>query len=121
MKDGKLLLNQKFGNKFWWLGDKRVDFPDDSKLIKEGSIKIDFNYQPKIENYKMNKKIRTILGDRFIDPYDILCPKGSCRVKKQDGVILLYDGFHLTREGAKYFGQLLDKKIYDTTSIWMNR
>ena len=121
MKDGKLLLNQKFGNKFWWLGDKRVDFPDDSKLIKEGSIKIDFNYQPKIENYKMNKKLRTILGDRFIDPYDILCPKGSCRVKKQDGVILLYDGFHLTREGAKYFGQLLDKKIYDTTSIWMNR
>ena len=121
MKDSKLLLDQKFGDKFWWLGDKRVDFPDDSKLIKEDSIKIDFKYQPKIENYEINKKLRTILGDRFIDPYDILCSKGSCRVKKQDGVILLYDGFHLTREGAKYFGQLLDKKIYDTTSIWMNR
>ena len=44
----------------------------------------------------INKKLETILGEKFIDPYNVICVNNSCRVKRQDEVILFYDGFHLT-------------------------
>lgn len=121
MKESSLLLSQKFGDKFWWVGNKHIKLPKESELIKNNSIVINFKYEPMAKTYVINKKLKTILGKRFIDPYDIICTKNSCRVKRQDDVILFYDGFHLTKDGAKYFGKLLNENFYEITSLWMNK
>ena len=58
-------------------------------------------------------KLSNLLGDRFIDPYLLFCEDGVCRLLSDSGDLLLYDGFHLSREGVIYFSSKL------TDAIWL--
>jgi hypothetical protein len=59
---------------------------------------------------EMNSRLAKIVAqDRFIDPYELFCsasPK-RCRIFTAEGRLIFYDGWHLTRDGAAFFGRLL--------------
>lgn len=56
------------------------------------------------------RMIESIAGEQFIDVSWMLCrSKTHCRVFTDDGALVSHDGSHLTREGARHLGSLLQR------------
>ncbi len=56
----------------------------------------------------VNALLRKAVGDAiFVDPQQLLCADGTCRLFTDDLKLISYDGGHLTPDGAKYVGKLL--------------
>ena len=64
--------------------------------------------------------MQEIIGDRFIDPYDLLCQESYCSVLNDQGQLLIYDGFHLSRLGAKYLAESMRASIPDVLNSWLD-
>ena len=107
-------LVKKFGDKFWYIGNKHTDFNSD--IIKHEMLSrfpVSANSSPK--NVNLNNSLKSIFGPRFIDPYLMFCENGMCQISEQSGEIIQFDGFHLTQYGAIYFAKefnfFIDKLI----------
>ena len=76
----------------------------------------DKNNKDFVSLVKVNNKLRTITKEyHFIDFFKINCLNDEkCYVCTPDGDLITYDNNHLTKEGAKYFGEhvkeILNKK-----------
>ncbi len=102
-------LITKYGNKFIFFGNKDLIFPSTKILYSTGKLKINQTYKIKEQPKRINNKLKKILGNIFIDPYDFFCSENICNIFNKKGQLLIYDGFHLTLYGAKFFGEKLEK------------
>lgn len=61
------------------------------------------------ENMRVNQFMRTVIPEEtFIDVTELLCDGGSsCPLFTDVEKLISYDGGHLTKDGARYFGQKL--------------
>jgi len=61
------------------------------------------------QHLEVNARMRSELPrDIFVDVSQLLCGNGTtCPLFTDDGKLITYDGGHLTREGARYYGQRL--------------
>lgn len=61
------------------------------------------------EQIKVNNHLRsTFRLEKFIDSSELLCGSGDfCKLFTDNGMLISYDGGHLTPDGAKYFGTKL--------------
>lgn len=102
-------LQKEFGNKFWVVGTKQTMSTNfDVQYLAITKQKIDVTTLEKTESVKINESLSKIVGDFFINPYEWLCTKESCLfVSEADGGVVQYDGFHLTKNGARSFGKWL--------------
>ena len=113
-------LENEFGNKFWWFGNKHIEFPDErDRLLQKGLLSA--VYPIRIEKQHINNLMQKILGYRFINPYDLLCNDGKCRVSNEQGQLLIYDGFHLSREGARYLADQMRMLLPDILDSWLKK
>jgi peptidoglycan/LPS O-acetylase OafA/YrhL len=54
----------------------------------------------------INKKMHSSLGDRYLNLYDLVCnDRHMCPVMTPKGLLISYDGGHLTPKGAEYMGE----------------
>ena len=62
---------------------------------------------------EINKKMKELISkDEFIDVSWMICmSEFECSNKTPEGLPISYDGLHLTKSGAAYFGKLLEEKI----------
>jgi peptidoglycan/LPS O-acetylase OafA/YrhL len=63
------------------------------------------------EHLKVNALMRSLLPrDEFLDVSALLCGEGTtCPLFTADGKLISYDGGHLTRDGARYYGEKLSR------------
>ena len=103
----------------------RKDFgPIDMKQVIESHPKsrreiiYDKQHKDFISLVKVNNKLRKITKEyHFIDFFKINCLNDEeCYVCTPDGDLITYDNNHLTKEGAKYFGEQV-KKILNKKNI----
>lgn len=97
-------LELQFGQKFWWVGEKAVSFPRDEQIFQKNFEFENFS-NPAKTSILINKKIATILGDKFIDLYSYFCRAKKCRLLDDNGNLIFYDGSHLTEFGAAFLGR----------------
>ena len=86
------------------------------KKISMDIENIDFN-QKKIfvkkneDGAKVNKKLKEVLNERFIDPYDLFCENNMCFLGETNKIPIIYDKTHLTSFGVKYISNKLFKNL----------
>lgn len=119
-------LLTEFGNKFWIVGDKRLDFSPEKHIRFHGNASFPKVVQRDISKDLINKKLKSIVDGRFIDPYDLLCDDNGCAMVSANGDLIQYDGFHLTNFGAQYFGKKLESYLsnrifFGSDSLYRNR
>ena len=94
-------------------------FSTERQRVKLGGSLAKF-YPAIIEKQLTNKSMREILGENFINPYDLICDLGLCKIVNSDGELLIYDGIHLTRKGAEYIGKKLSSLKPNILASWLN-
>ena len=109
MEESYRKLISDYGDKFWFFGNKHLDFSASDFIRLNGNTSFPSSVSLKSDKATINSKLRKLLGDKFIDPYPLFCEDEVCRLLNDSGDLLLYDGFHLSREGVIYFsGKLTD-------------
>ncbi|WP_108814287.1 acyltransferase family protein [Loktanella sp. Alg231-35] len=99
-------LQQDFGEKFYVFGAKNISFSE-RQLYDEGFDDLfDLSVPPHGEKNDINQLLKEVAGQRFIDPSDIFCLDGACRIFA-DGNALFYDGSHVTRTGVAHLANWL--------------
>jgi peptidoglycan/LPS O-acetylase OafA/YrhL len=76
-------------------------------LALSGSERINLVQKIDLDVISINAEIRKNLGSgEFIDSQDLICTtqEAVCHLFNDDGQLLSFDGWHLTKVGAKYFG-----------------
>ncbi|QEL65050.1 hypothetical protein OTERR_15740 [Oryzomicrobium terrae] len=104
-------LISDYGDKFWFFGNKHLDFSPIDFIRLNGGASFPSSVLLSTDKAKINAKLRDLLGDRFVDPYLSFCEDEVCRLLSDSGDLLLYDGFHLSREGTIYFSSKLNNFI----------
>ncbi len=113
VQESKRRLVEKFGGKFIFFGQKSVDFSPAAIIKATRSAQFPSHVAQAAGMVEYNKAFRAALGDGFIDPYEAFCIAESCRLKSDDGHLLIYDGFHLSNAGAAFFAAALDARFND--------
>lgn len=85
-------LNARGIKNYAFVGTKRFE------ILKENFVPT--KIVPLREYEEINNKMRQILGDRFIDMSNLLCPMSPCDLY-DSGKSLTFDGSHLTKQGAR--------------------
>ena len=111
-------LEEDFGDKFWWFGNKHLTFPNERERYRLNGELSEF-YPISPERRLINEDMQEILGDRFIDPYQFLCNDNQCRATTSQGTLLIYDGFHLSRQGARYLAERMRSSIPHVLDAWL--
>ncbi len=101
-------LVSAYGDKFWFFGNKHLDFSYVKFIRFNKNTLFPSIAYPELDKLKINARFKELVPDRFIDPYELFCAKGKCSIKDQKGELLVYDGFHLTRNGAHFFAIKLE-------------
>jgi peptidoglycan/LPS O-acetylase OafA/YrhL len=101
-------LVSAYGDKFWFFGNKHLDFSYIKFIRSYKNSLFPSTAYLEVDKLKINARLKEVAGDRFIDPYELFCVKDKCSIRAQSGELLLYDGFHLTREGVNFFAAKLD-------------
>lgn len=78
-------------------------------LALSNAQKIDFRQNINLEHQKVNQIMRSALpANVYIDTQALICGSdNSCHLFDDGGNLLSFDGWHLTRAGAVYFGSKL--------------
>jgi len=111
MEESYSNLIADYGDKFWFFGNKHLDFSPINFIRLNGNTSFPSSVSLSADKAKVNIKLRKLLGERFIDPYLSFCEDEVCRLLSDSGELLLYDGFHLSREGIIYFSNKLTDVI----------
>ena len=104
-------LRLRFGKKVLVFGTK-----DFGRISIKSILSVPFPQRIELRNLVNEDKRRTNLFmkstipiDIFVNLMDLACDKdGLCQIFNGDGKLLSYDGSHLTKDGAKFFGQRLE-------------
>ncbi|NHQ74693.1 acyltransferase [Roseovarius gahaiensis] len=112
MQDSHARLVDKYGEKFWVFGTKSVEF--DRPEILNACLDDCMAWQttPHETAVEVNAKLTEALGDRFIDPLEMICAAPGCTTFLGPETIVMYDGFHLTPEGSVWLGEQLKANGY---------
>ena len=105
-------LHDEFGDKFWFFGNKHLDFNPSNFIRTSGGVSFPSSVRPKFDSVVINNELSKIVGRRFIDPYQLFCDDGFCLTVNEQAELLLYDGFHLSEQGASFFALKL-KTFFD--------
>lgn len=111
VQESKRRLIEKFGKKFIFFGQKSVDFSPAAIIKTTRAAQFPTHVAQAAGMVEYNKDFRAVLGDGFIDPYEAFCLADSCRLKSENGQLLIYDGFHLSSVGAAFFAVALDAQL----------
>jgi peptidoglycan/LPS O-acetylase OafA/YrhL len=118
LEESSQRLKGDFGSKFWWFGNKHLVFPNDrERSLLDGEL--NDSYPIRREKQLINEQMQRTLGDRFIDPYELLCVDNYCRIVSEEGKLLIYDGFHLSRPGARYLAEQMRSFIPQVLETWL--
>jgi hypothetical protein len=117
LAETKEKLIEEFGDKFWWLGNKHIAFPSERERVNLAGNLAEF-YPITIEKQLTNEAMHDILNENFINPYDLFCEGGFCRITNSNGELLIYDGFHLTHKGAEHFAEKLSMLAPNILASW---
>ena len=96
-------LNIKYGDKFIIFGQKKIEFNIEEILNLKNDNFFKFYSTPDKNSYDLNSFLKTRIK-KFVDPYEYICDDNKCSIFNQKK-ILIYDGFHFTLEGSKFFGK----------------
>jgi SGNH domain (fused to AT3 domains) len=94
------------------------------RKLLEMSIKERYSFYNQVPalQISINKKMKSSLDkDIFIDVQDILCGDNieRCHPFTSDGFLISYDGTHLTKEGAKFYGEKL--RSHPLMRVYLNK
>jgi peptidoglycan/LPS O-acetylase OafA/YrhL len=114
-----ILSNPIFLNKkVFIIGTKNFGEINIRKLLKL-SIDDRLNYEFKLSDKAVNleKEIKSLLRSKsYISSFEIYCnQKFNCKIFTNNNEIISYDGGHLTKQGAKFFGQ----KLFENDNLRM--
>ena len=114
-----ILNNPIFLNKkVFIIGTKNFGEINIRKLLKL-SIDDRLNYEFKLSDKEVNleKEIKSLLRSKsYISSFEIYCnQKFNCKIFTNNNEIISYDGGHLTKQGAKFFGQ----KLFENDNLRM--
>ena len=104
-------LVKDFGKKFWFFGTKRLDFSPIDSIRTNGNASFPSRSSKEGKKSEINHKIKAIIKDRFINPYDLFCDDHDCLMATLYGDLLLYDGFHFSKKGIDFFSIKLEPFI----------
>ena len=90
-------------------GQKKILFNIDEILSLKNDNFFEFYSSPDKDSYNLNNFLKTRIK-KFVDPYEYICDDNKCRVFNQKK-ILIYDGFHFTSDGAKFFGKKMQYQL----------
>ena len=112
MQQSHARLVREHGDKFWVFGTKSVNF--DQQEILNACLKDCMGWQtsPHDKSVEVNAKLTDVLGDRFIDPLEMICAEPGCTTFLGPETIVMYDGFHLTPQGSDWLGERLRDRGY---------
>ena len=65
------------------------------------------------ETFLINSTIKDNLNVTFINPLDLFCNTEGCKIFDENNKMIIYDGFHLTPAGARYFANKFPLKIFN--------
>ena len=107
----EIINNEIFNNKkIYIIGVKNFGKINIKKLINL-SNKERLNYKFKLDYkwIKIDEKLKSSLPPEiYVSPYNTYCDKNlNCRIFTNNYELISYDGGHLTKLGAKYFGRKL--------------
>ncbi len=92
-------LTERFGSRFYVFGAKNLDFSE-GKLHEVNFEEVfDLAVSQRQEKVEVNESIERVVGGRFLDPSEIFCDGGSCKVFEGKNP-LFYDGSHITLHGV---------------------
>jgi peptidoglycan/LPS O-acetylase OafA/YrhL len=103
-------IDSDFGPKALVFGDKDFgSFTVKNLLRLPAKTRVRLRNSMSDQHLQVNELMRSLLPhDIFIDISRLLCGEGTtCPLFTSDGKLISYDGGHLTREGARYYGQKL--------------
>jgi peptidoglycan/LPS O-acetylase OafA/YrhL len=103
-------IDASFGPKALVFGEKDFGTVSVKRLIRVPAADRAQLRNPMSEQHlAVNRMMKSLLpADRFIDVSSLLCGEGAtCPLFTDDGRLITYDGGHLTREGARFYGERL--------------
>jgi hypothetical protein len=102
-------LTRDFGDKFLVVGLKSFG-PVELEKISQFTLgqRLSYRTSPYKGLLELNEVLISELEERqFLDLGAAVCPDNVCRQFDDNGKLISYDGKHLTKDGAKYIGQVL--------------
>ena len=106
ISESHVSLIAEFGDKFYYFGNKHLVINPMDFFKANGHVEFPLYAEADAPHLAINVKMKESLGARFINPYDFFCDEVSgCMLSNGRGDLLLYDGFHLSREGANFFAE----------------
>ena len=102
-------LKIKYGDKFIIFFQKKIEFNIEEILNLNSDNFFKFYSTPDKDSYDLNSFLKTRI-EKFVDPYEYICDDNKCSVFNQKK-ILIYDGFHFTLEGSRFFGKKMEYKL----------
>jgi peptidoglycan/LPS O-acetylase OafA/YrhL len=103
-------IREHFGPKAWVFGNKDFGAVSVKDLLRyPASERIRLENPMGDEHLKVNELLKSRLTDDvFVNVSGLLCGDGrACPLFTDTGQLLSYDGGHLTRAGARYYGERL--------------
>lgn len=101
-------LNSEFGEKFFVFGAKNIEMSSTQIFRTDFDKLADLTFPPNRTRVRINRSLADITRDRFINPYDWLCPDQTCRFMSA-GAPVYYDQSHLTEHGTRLLAASLKK------------
>ncbi len=97
-----------FGTKHIWSGG---GFAAYSEALSQGNDELVVEVDPQL--LKINRELLNIVGEnRFVDLQSLICgPDATCQNTTHSGLLISYDGGHLTFDGAKLLGHRLEDML----------
>ena len=88
------------------------------KLSNNARINYKFKVSDKMINFESKIK-SSLIGATYISPIEVYCDQRfSCKIFDTNNKLISYDGGHLTRPGAKFFGEKLFEN--ENLSVYKN-
>lgn len=109
-------LVNRFGDKFIYFLNKHT-----KRLTKQDFQRLNHAVTTPVvsdlseDHRRRNETIKGIVGDDYIDYYELVCLEGKCPIVDEHGGVIQFDGFHLTEYGAYYLADKLESKL----NLWI--
>ncbi|EIZ4585130.1 acyltransferase [Escherichia coli] len=104
-------IKSKTTAKMYLIGTKNFGYNNNFAVNLSLNDRVLAKTYPLSRYIEFNNKAKMIFGDDYIDLFDLIKDNnGMVRVFDENGKFLSYDANHLTKYGASYIGEVLDKK-----------
>jgi peptidoglycan/LPS O-acetylase OafA/YrhL len=111
MPESYASLQAEFGDKFWFVGTKHVDFIPRDHVARHENTTFPALVPPDDTSVAINRTLKAAVGDRLIDPLAFFCGPTGCDLLTPEGDLIFIDGFHLTKVGVAAFADRLEATL----------